>query len=315
GLARVASGAALAHDQRIALDAMRPLLRAKARPNGLRMAEAEAFASRNPGAPSASMPIAEAALAEDQPQRSADALITAARSGGPLVDLISPVTVSRLVDKLDALRDKPKTLELASSLVGPGWSRGSATLRSFLAMEVIRAAMTSSQLDEALRALPAVAQPSALHTILIENRLAPLRPEVERMAGPRLEAHGRSYLGKARDDWLRDGDYVSATAYAAALRQAGHHQTIIDTFLPRFMHGYNCPTDQVSQALAQDLAESLAILGRWTKSDDVLAKAGGVSVGTYAGLLLEKGDFGRAVSYFDRVLKGSKPPKNEEDRK
>jgi hypothetical protein len=200
-------------------------------------------------------------------------------------------------------------------LIEGGWSRGSANLRSFLAMEVIRSAMASAQIDEARRALAAVSQPSTFYAILIDNRLAALRPDVEALAGPRLERHWRSYLTKARDDWLSGGDYYSAVAYAAALKQAGYHQLLVDTFLPRFMRGYNCPTDQVSRALAQDIAESFVLLGRWTKADDVMARAGGVSLGAYAGLLLERGEFGRAASYFERSLKSARPPANKEDEK
>jgi hypothetical protein len=154
-----------------------------------------------------------------------------------------------------------------------------------------------------------------LRAILIDNRFAALRPDVEAIAGPRLERHWRAYLTKAKDDWLAGGDYLSATAYAAALQQAGYHQTFVDTFLPRFMHGYNCPTDQVSRALGQDIAESLVILGRWTKADDIMSRSGGVSVGAYAGILLEKGEFGRATSYFDRALKTAKPPADKTEEK
>jgi hypothetical protein len=311
----VEAGADLTNDQRISLEAIRTLVQSKARSKGLRLAEAEAFAARNPGNPAGSMLVAEAALIEDQPQRSADALIAAARGAGPGVHLISPSTVSRLVDKLDELEDKPRILALAASLIDAGWSRGTASLRSYLAMEVIRDAMSASRVEDARKALPTVSQPSQLYAILIDKRLEALRTDVEKLAGPRLASYWRSYLGQARDDWLRDGDYISASAYAAALRQAGYHQTFVDTFLPRFMRGYNCPTDYLSRYLAQDLAESLALLGRWTKSDDVIARAGGVSIGTYAGLLLEKGEFGHAVSYFDRVLKSSKSPEDQRDRK
>ena len=314
-LDNVAATATLTKEQSVAFDAIKTLVQSKARAKGLRLAEAEAFAARHPGTAASAMLIAEAALADDQVQRSADAMIAAARIAGAGIDLISPATVSKLVDKLDSLEDKQRILALAQGLTGAGWTRGTASLRSYLAMEVVRDAMASSRVEEARRALSAIAQPSQFYAILIDNRLAGLRPDVERIAGPRLATHWRTYLTQARDDWLRDGDYLSATAYAAALRQAGYHQTFVNTFFPRFMRGYNCPTDLVSRSLAQDLAESLALLGRWTKSDDVIARAGGVSIGAYAGLLLEKGEFGHAVSYFDRVLKGAKAPKDEEDRK
>jgi hypothetical protein len=314
-LNRVGTGLVLTHDQRAAIEGMQVLVRGKAKAKGLTLAEAESFAARHPASIASSILVAEAALAEDQPQRSADALIAAARAGGGLIDLISPAIVSGLADRLDELSDKPRMRDLARGLLASGWTRGSAALRSYLALEVIRDSVASARIDEARAALPAVASPASLQAILIDRRLAMLQPDVERLAGPRLQGAWRSYLTKARDDWLTKGDTSAASTYVGALAQANHHQTLVETFLPRFMRGYNCPSDTVARSIARDLAESLMILGRRSKADEVLARSGGISIATYAGLLLEQGEFGRAVAYFERSLKGAKPPKDKAEEK
>ena len=314
-LARAGHGLTLTHDQTVAVEAMRALLRGRSASKGLSLAEAEAFAARNPGSPASSILFAEAALAEDQPQRSADSLISFAARAGSLVELVSPATVSKLTDALDIAADKTRTAGLAKALLGAGWSRGSASLRSYLALAAIRDGLASSQLDSARRLLPVIASPASLQLIMIDNRLAPLRADVARSAGPRLERAWHEYLIRTRDDWLRRGDAVSASAYAEALKQAGRHETLVEAFLARFMRGYNCATDLVGRSLAADLVDSLVKVGRWTKAEDVMRRSGGVSVPVYAAMLLERGEFARASTLFDRSLKAAEPPNNDKEAK
>ena len=304
-LGRAGDGLQLTPDQRVAIDALRALVRGRGQAKGPSLADAEAFAARNPGSPASSILLAEAALADDQPQRSADIIIATAARAGSLVELVSPATVSRLTEALDKQADKTRTAGLAKALLGAGWSRGSASLRSYLALAAIRDELASGQIDAARRLLPSIASPASLHLILIDNRLAALRAEVTASAGPRLGRAWRAFLTKARDDWLGRGDAVSATAFAEALKQANQYEALVGAFLPRFARGYNCPTDPVARSLAADLADSLTRVGRWTKAEDVMRRSGGISPPVYAAMLLERGEFGRSRALFDRSLKSA----------
>ncbi len=314
-LSRVGTDSVLTADQGVAIDAMRTLVRSRGRPKGLSLAEAEAFAARNPASPASAILIAEAALANDQPQRSADALIAAAARAGSLVQLVSPATVSKLSGELDDLSDMKRTADLAKALLYAGWSRGSAGLRSFLALAAIRDEIAAARVEQARRLLPAVKSPASLHMILIDDRLAPLRGDVAQLAGPRLERAWRQYLTNARDEWLERGDVISATAFSEALKQASQHEALIASFLSRFMRGYNCPSDLIARSISADLADSLVKIGRWTRAEDVMRRSGGVSPAVYAAMLLERGEFGRAGSLFERSLKAAGMPKDKADER
>lgn len=314
-LNRIGADPILTADQRIAIEAISTLVRGKARPKGLSLAEAEAFAARNPGSPASAMLLAEAALAAGQPQRSADTLIAAGARAGPLVQLVSPVMVGKLSDELDLLDDRKRTAELAKALLYAGWGRGSASLRSYLALAAIRDEMAAGRVTRARALLPAVKSPASLHLILIDNRLTPLRGEIEQAAGPRLEQAWREFLTRSRDEWLARGDLLSATAYAEALQQANQHEALAAAFVARFMRGYNCPTDTVARSVADALAESLAKSGRWTKAEDVMRRSGGVSPPVYGAMLLERGEFGRAQALFDRSLQAANAPKDKAEEK
>ena len=314
-LSRIGSDRSLTHDQRVAVDAVRTLLSSKSRPGGLSLAEAEAFAARNPASPASAVLIAEAALANDQPERSADSLIAVAAGAGPIVQLVSPATVSKLTGELDSKSDKRRTVALAKALLHAGWTRGSASLRSYLAIAAIRDELASERIEPARRLLRAVRSPASLHLILIDDRLAPLRDDVVAIAGPRLERAWREYLTGARDEWLQRGDPLSAVAYAEALQQAHQYEALNSAFLVRFMRAYNCPSDLVARSIASDLAQSLTKVDRWTKAEDVMRRSGGVSRPVYAAMLLERGEFGRAAALFDRSLKAAGTPEDNEGEK
>ncbi len=313
-LDRMEQGGPLTTEQRIAVDAARTLVRRQVKGRGSPFVEAQAFAARHPRSPASSILLAEAALADNEPQRSADMLVAAATNGGPQLALISPALVSKLTGKLDDLSDKRRSVDLARALLSAGWSRGSPGLQSYLAMAVIRDDLSSSRVESARQLLPAVTNPAAFHAILIDNRLAALRTEVVRIAGPRLEKQWRLYLDELRAQWVGRGNARSAIDYASALRQADRHEALVDTFLSRFMRGYNCPTDALARSLAADLIDSLARLGRWSKAEDLMRRAGGVEIPVYAALLLERGEFGRAATHFDRAIRASGPALDREEQ-
>ncbi len=314
-LARVASEAALTRDQAVAIDALRTLVRSKVGTKGPSLAEAEAFAARNPGSPAAAILTAEAAVANDQPQRGADTLIALAARAGPLVQLVSPTTVSKLADALDNDGDKSRTAALATALLDAGWSRGSASLRSYLAMAAIRDALAAGRSEDARRLLRLVRSPASLHLILIDNRMAELRGDILQPAGARLERAWRDYLSQAQREWLERGDALSASAFAEALKQANRPELLVDAFMARFMRGYNCPTDLVARTVAADLADSLVKIGRWSRAQDVIRRSGGISPPTYAAMLLERGEFGQAGSLFERALKAADQPTDKAEEK
>jgi hypothetical protein len=314
-LSRVGADPVATPDQRVAIDALRVLVRSRGKPKGLSLDEAEAFAARNPASPASTLLIAEAALANDQPQRSADALIAGVARSGSIAELVSPATVSKLTSALDDLADKDRTADLAKALFHAGWSRGSASLRSYLALAAMRDEIAAGKVDRALMLLPAVKSPASLHLILIDNRLAPLRNDVVQQAGLRLERAWRHYLAGTRDAWLEQGDVISSAAYAEALKQANQHEALVAAFRARFMRAYNCPSDLVARSVAADLADSLVKIGRWSRAEDVMRRSGGVSPAIYAAMLLERGDFGRAGSLLDRSLKAAGTPKGKADEK
>ena len=314
-LGRVAADPSLTQDQRLAIDAMRTLVRSKSRPNGVSLAEAEAFAARHPASPASALLIAEAALANDEAQRSADTLIGAAAKAGSLVQLVSPATVSKLTGELDDLSDRKRVAELAKALLYSGWNRGSASLRSFLAIEAIRDEVAAGRIDRARRLLPVVKSPASLHLIMIDERLAPLRSDVVQLAGSKLERAWQDFLAKSRDEWLGRGDALSAVAYVEALKQANLYEALVDAFLMRFMRGYNCAGDQVARSVGPDLANSLARIGRWSRAEDLMRRSGGISPAIYAAMLLERGEFGRASSLLERSPRAADPPKDRGDRK
>ena len=314
-LDQVGNGLALSPDQRVAIDAVRTLVRGKTRPKGPSLADAEAFAARNPNSPASAFLLAEAALANDQPQRSADTLIAAAGPAGSLVELVSPAAVSKLTSELDKTADKPRTAALAKALLGAGWSRGSASLRSFLALAAIRDDLAAGNIDGARRFLAAVASPASLHLILIDNRLAPLREDALVKGGPRLERAWREFMAKSRDDWFERGDALSAVAYVEALKQANQYDRLVEMFQGRFTRGYNCPSDLVARSIAPDLVDALAKSGRWSRAEDVIRRSGGISPVVYGSMLLERGEFGRAGALFDRSLKAAPAPEDQDDAK
>ena len=314
-LNRIGADRSLTADQRVAIEALRTLVRNRGKPNGVSLAEAEAFAASHPGSPASAILLAEAALASDQPQRSADALILMAAEAGPLVQLVSPAMVAKLADKLDGIADRKRTADLARQLLLAGWSRGSASLRSYLALAVMRDELAAGNIAQARRLLPLASSPASLHLILIDDRLAALRDDVVRLAGPRLERAWRNYLVSTRDAWLERGDLLSATAYAEALKQANRYDMLAEAFIGRFMSGYNCPSDLVARTVAADLADSLARAGRWSKAQDVMRRSGGVGLPTYASLLLDRGQFGQAAALFDRSIRAAAPPKDEDEAK
>src|SRR4029450_10721004 len=157
-------------------------------------------------------------------------------------------------------------------------------LRSFLAWSAIRDEIASGRVEGSRRFLPAVISPASLQQILIDNRLAPLREEVVREAGPRLDLAWRKYLIRTRDDWLARGDVMSASAYAEALKQANQYDALVVAVLGRFMRGYNCPSALVARTIGPDLADSLARIGRWSRAEDVMRRLGGVSTPVYAAM-------------------------------
>ena len=314
-LSRIGADTRLTPDQRIAVDALQVLVRGKARAKGLSSSEAEAFAAQHPGSPAATMLLAEAALANDDPRRGADLLIEAARKAGSLVQLVSPATVSNLTGKLDGLSDRQRIAGLGRALLDAGWTRGSASLRSYLALAAIRDEIGADRVAEARRLLAAVRTPATLHLVLIDNRLAPLRDDVGRLAGPRLERAWRDLLIDSRDDWFRRGDLMAATAYAEALKQANDYETLASVFLERFVRGYNCPSDLVARSVGMDVADSLVKIGRWSKAEDVMRRLGGVSPTLYATMLLERGDYGRAQKLLDQALHAVDPAADDDDRR
>ena len=314
-LDRVGSTQPLTSDQQVAIEALGTLVRGKVKPNGLSVAEAEAFAARHPGSPASAFLVAEAALANNEPQRSADTLIAAAVHAGSLIQLISPTAVSKLADELDALSDRDRTAALAKALLYGHWARGSPSLRSFLALAAIRDELAAGRLDRARALLVVIESPATFHEVLIDERLAPLRVDIERIAGLHLEHAWQDYLDGAGTDWVSRGDVISAAAYVEALKQANQYEALADAFLPRFLKGYNCPSDLVARTIGADLADSLARAGRWAKSDDIIRRSGGVSPAIYAATLLERGNFGQAEALLSRSLKAAGLPKSKTDEK
>ena len=302
-------------DEQLAIESYQMIVRGLERDKRLHLGEAEQFAAKHPQSRAALLAVGYAALREHKLDRASEAYL-AAVSGTPwLVEAIRDHEIDNLVGRLASRSDGDRLLQLGRTFFAAGWTRGSPSTRSYLASIVIQDDLRAGRTDHALGRLRDVTDPELLYALMADKRFAAIRPEIERSSGPRLEKRWLEYLNAYRDDWMTAGTGEAAEAYAFALQQANHHQVLVDQFLPRFVRGYNCWQDPVARRLAGYLVTSLTRLGRETKAQDVLRRAGafgsswsGPSPGS---ILLSKGEYDRAAKVFELSLKGAEKLDNE----
>lgn len=298
-------------DQQLAIEAYQLIIRGLERDRKLELAEAERFAAEHPASGAVLLAIGYAALNANQLDRASDAYVLAIARTPWLADAIRDNELDDLVGRLVSRSDGGRLLLLARALFGAGWTQGSPSTRSYLASTLILDDLRTGRAIQASDRLPDVTEPQLLYGLMADNRYAAIRPEIERLWGPRLEKRWREYLDAHRSKWMESGTGDAASDYASALQQANRHQVVVDQFLPRFMRGYNCWQDPVARRLAGYLVTSLTKLGREAKAQDVLRRLSGFSAGAWSGpslgsVLLSKGDFDRAARVFELSIQEAK---------
>ena len=273
-LNRVEDGLVLTPDQRIAIDAVKALVRSRGRPDGLSIAEAEAFAARNPASPVSAMLIAEAALGDNQPERSADALIGSASKAGSLVQLVSQwrnVVQARLAwQRLSNLLERLPAAAPAMALPAP---QGHVAVEGLTAAAAAGGPPMLRHIAFALKPgeVLAVIGPSASGKTTLARMLVGLWPPLAgtvRLDGADISAWNKAELGRhlgyvpqnvellagtLAENIARFGDADTAALHEAA-RAVGLHDWI--TALPQ---GYDSPVGDEGVMLSGGQRQRVAL--------------------------------------------------------
>ena len=124
------------------------------------------------------------------------------------------------------------------------------------------------------RFIPKLLLPSHSRLLLIQNKYQGLWPDIESWAGPKLEKQWLIYLAESREKWRATNDPAQAKAYADALSDAGHDDTLIREMLPLFSKRLDPEKDYDLMLVAsQSLSAALAREGRWDDIEAVFKKA------------------------------------------
>lgn len=250
------------------------------------------------------------------PAAAADYLIRAGRIDPELLNEVDDYDIGALLTRLDSVRDDKRAGAISQRLIETGWSRGTVLTNSSLAMRALEHRLDQGDPKGAAAMVPRLVSPSTLRRLLTENRYAALRAAAEDWAGTGLEKQWPIYLQETRSVWEAGKDGDSSRAYASALVEAGHFETLIATFLPEFSN-IDAEEDSHLILIASSLASALAREGRWADADSVFTKALAVwpagksalainLTGNRARLLFARGDFEAAVKAMDEVLADAK---------
>lgn len=251
---------------------------------------------------------------EDRSGEAADYLLRASRIDPESVNELDDYDINNLMSRLDSAGEKRRQIALSERLLEIGWSRGRPRTMSDMAMWVLEQRLAKGDAKGASAMVPRISSPSMLGRLLTEKQFGGVRPAVEAWAGVRLEKQWPIYLHQARAEWEASKDAEAGKAYAEALSSAGHHKTLVDTFLPLFSEKVDPERDFQLLFIATPLANALAHLGRWQEADSMFAKALTIwrteetanainLTANRARMLLLKGEFERGVEGLGQVLK------------
>jgi len=253
----------------------------------------------------------------DRPGLAADYLLRASQIDPETVNQIDGYEINNVFMRLRQVNDDRRSAKLAERLVEIGWSNGSFTLVSSMAMEVLEARLSRGDVDGAARMLPKIVTPAAFARLQRENRFDVLRAAVEAWAGSNFEKIWPIYLDQAQAEWEASHDPATAGAYAGALAAAGHDATLIRTFLPVFNRKLDAAGDFELIFVVPIVANALSRQGRWDDAYGLYEKALGIwpvgqsassinLTGNRAKLRLTQGEFRLALRELDEVIQDAK---------
>lgn len=280
------------------------------------------LAIAQPGDPFSHMLVAEMAFYNSDFAATSDAISRATMLQPDLADWFDPYSLIIIFTQLESARDTGRKLALARRLFDAGWDRGDVDLRSGLAVDVMADLLNRGSATAGQNYIRYVEQPSDLAKLLSEHRYAPLRISIEDWAGPRLEKQWPIYLDRTRREYQRKSTPESAQGYARALQLAGHHDTLIQTFLPVFERKLDADEDELWVFLISMVAEGLAHRGRWEEAFALFDRAAqiwpagrnanSINISSNrARLRLMRGDFDYASKLFDQVIAEAAPVESE----
>lgn len=208
----------------------------------------------------------------DQSGRAADYLIRASHIDPGLVRQLDDYEIGSLLMRLRY--DQRRVAQLSERLLEIGWLGDSLESRSQLAVGAITGRVAANDLPAAKRLIPKLLLPSHSRLLLIQNKYQGLWPDIESWAGPKLEKQWPIYLAESREKWRATNDPAQAKAYADALSDAGHDDTLIREMLPLFSKRLDPEKDYDLMFVAsQSLSAALAREGRWDDIEAVFKRA------------------------------------------
>jgi tetratricopeptide (TPR) repeat protein len=252
-------------------------------------------------------------LTVGEPARAADMLTQAVKIDPNDLGPVDDYALDSLLRRLAEREDRTRAAALAEALFAGGWNSGGPDARSALAIAALEERFDKGDTAGARALVSRLVLPRHVARILTEEKFAALRPTALEQAGERLEKQWAIYLLQARNHWIRGKDAFAARSYASALRDAGHHATLIATFQPLFEQPLSKGADQPMLFVASIVAAALRHQGRWNEAIAIYDRAlrtwpEGESAmalnlsGNRARLLLLKGDAEAALAQFDRDL-------------
>lgn len=274
---------------------------------------AEQLVRELPQSAEAHLILAHVTSAANDYSATADAISQASQLDPAIVNQIKVYDLSIVFSWLKSEDKLDRATALAQRLFDAGWDNGGPKFRSRLALDVVEEHLAKGDNISAGRYVPMIADPNVFAKILSEKRFAAVRSAAQDWAGARLEKQWPVYLQRTRATWLKSGSAESAADYASALSLAGHHKTLVDTFLPVFDRALDPNEDHLWIFLVSPLANALATLGRWDEAFALLDRASKTWPSSWganainidanrAKYRLLKGDFTVALQLFDAVL-------------
>lgn len=225
--------------------------------------------------PDYSGPLITAAMIHAYSNRSgiaADYLIRASQVDPVSVRMIDDYEVNNVIQRLRNSHDRRRIEALSERLITIGWVGTSLRTRSSLAKDVIKRRVDSGDLDGARQLVPKLLVPDDVVELLAQKAYQVIWPDIERWTGSRLEKLWPIYLGEARARWSASKDAESARDYIKALELAGHDQTIIREFVPRFEKP-DANADYDLLYVANAVADALGRQRRWADADKLFEAA------------------------------------------
>lgn len=178
---------------------------------------------------------------------------------------IDDYEINNLMARLDTFHDEGREQAISDRLLGIGWIGNHLDGRSNLAVRAIKGRLAKGDIPGAKALVPKLLDPADSRDLLMMNAYAPIWPNIEAWAGPRLERQWPIYLREAETRWKAGGTSIAARDYLSALEAAGRYDAAVETMLPRF----DDPRPQDSELIfmVAPLAKALAKLGRWKDAE------------------------------------------------